>query len=231
MTTIGSKLVKEVNRQEIALLNNAKALKRDRDKLAELDKKISETLFALGKAGAYGGKLKDYNESVQQILDQYSNGDDAFIKKTGSPFASAATLITALWDLNQAYKRFLADGETDVFRVLSIKYNTSMGMIMSEVNFTTLVKQYSCARGFNACDANNKKFSDNMSETSDDERDDDNEDDSNKAIDKIRKAMVKLKCAMAKESSDECDEDGMSDPGEDIVDQDGDENEQAEDNQ
>jgi hypothetical protein len=62
-----------------------------------------------------------------------------------------------LWDMNQAYKRFIASSNTNGFDAFSRKYKDSLGIQLSDENYK-LVDQYACARGFNSCDTTYKKF-------------------------------------------------------------------------
>lgn len=138
-------------------MTNAKALMRDWEKLDDLDQQISHTLFDLGQAGAFISNIQEYRQRVKAIYEKYANKDGAFITMTGEPPTSASTLIGALWDLNQAYKRFIATDHTDGFNVFSAKYKDSLGISLSAVNYG-LTDEYACARGFNSCDTQYKEF-------------------------------------------------------------------------
>lgn len=199
MSTIGSQLVGSTVRQEIQTLTNAKAIIRDRDKLDKLDQTIADTLFDLGQAWAYINNTSDYQQRIVSIIDRYSTGSDAFLEKTWTPSSSATTLITALWDLNQAYKRFIAAGKTDEFDAFSQEYSDSLGISIADINYTTLVEQYSCARGFNKCDTTYKKAWQNMASIGKDAAKKAKE-----SLDVVKASLKRLKCTFAKQSNLDC---------------------------
>lgn len=217
VTTVGSRLVKDINRQELLVLKNEKALKRDWDKLNKIDEQIADIIFDLWQKGAYMWSTQEYLKKLDSITDKYAKKNDwssdgssnadgwgedggPFLEKSWSPSLSLVVLIAAIWDMNQWYKRFIAYGDTDAFDAFSEKYEQDFGVILSDVNYTTLVEQYSCARGMKACDGNYQKFEKNMESIKQN-----SEEKAQEAISKIKKSLIKLKCAFAKENSVECD--------------------------
>ena len=139
-------------------MTNAEALMRDREKLDQLDQDISDTLFDLGQAGMFIANTQDYQQRIKDIIDNYAQKQDSFIQVSGQPSASAADMIAALRDMNQAYKRFIASGKTDGFISFSRKHSEKAGFTLSNINYASLVEQYSCTRGINKCDETYKKF-------------------------------------------------------------------------
>lgn len=106
--TIGTQLVATNTRLELQMMANAKSLQRDRDKLDKLDQDIADTIFDLGEAGVYISNLSAYQQRVNDIIDKYAQGGDSFLVKNSDTAPQVAVIITALWDMNQAYKRFIA---------------------------------------------------------------------------------------------------------------------------
>ena len=126
--TIGTQLIATNTRQEMQMMANAKSLMRDREKLDKLDQKIADAIFDLGQAGVYISNLSTYQQRVNDIIKKYADQSDSFLTKDSEGSPQVAVVITALRDMNQAYKRFIAGGRTDGFDVFSQKYKDTLGI-------------------------------------------------------------------------------------------------------
>lgn len=193
-------------------MTNAKPLIRDRERLTQLDEDISDTLFDLGQAAAFIANVEDYKQRLMSIFATYAKKSDAFISVSGEPTTQAATYIAALWDLNQAYKRFIAVGNTDGFDAFNRKYKDSLGITLTRVNYEKLPSEYDCARGFNKCDKTYQNFGKNVSSVFNNAKED-----SKEAITTITNAVTRLKCAFAKQSSVNCPQPGFKDKQNDLL--------------
>lgn len=212
MSTIGTQIISSSARQEIAVMVNSKALMRDREKLDQLDQDISDTLFDLGQAGAFIANLQEYQQRASAIIKKYADQDGSFIEITGEPSPSASELIGGLWDLNQAYKRFIAEDKTDGFDVFSEKHGDTLWIQLTRANYESLQEQYNCTRGINKCDETYKKFGDNVSETLDGAQWDADE-----AVATIKTSLERLKCAFSKQSSVKCQKLGFREKQNDLL--------------
>lgn len=212
MWTIGKQIVASSARQELQVMVNSKALMRDREKLDQLDQDIADTLFDMGDAWVFIANVQDYKQRIKTVFEKYAQWQDAFIEVTWDPSSSATVLIAALWDLNQAYKRFIAGGNTDWFNVFSEKYWSELGISLTAVNYESLQQEYSCTRWINKCDTTYKKFGANMSEIGENVQDETKE-----AIKTITNAVERLKCAFAKQSNVKCQQSWFKDKQNDLL--------------
>lgn len=130
----------------------------------------------------------------------------------GEPTSSASEIMAALRDLNQAYKRFIAGGNTNGFNVFMEKHGEKLGISLTSINYESLQEEYACTRGINKCDDTYKRFGQNVSETRDGAKDDTKE-----AVDTIKTSLERLKCAFAKQSSVKCQDLGFREKQNDLL--------------
>lgn len=206
MESIGKQLIATSVRQELQVMTNSKALMRDRQKLDKVDQGIADTLFEMGQAGVFISNVSGYRQRISDVFKKYGKQEEAFLQVSGDPSTSASAIITALWHINQAYKRFLASSNTDGFDAFNKQYADKLGITLTEINYTKLVEEYECTRGFNKCDTTYKKFSQNMSTIGKGAQVQ-----TKRATDKIKKALARLKCAFAKQNDIKCQQINFTD--------------------